>query len=237
MASKRKRTYIVGIAVAFLLPLFSFLIFTQVSKGKIKIPKHYGINFIDTFKSADGILKYDTIYKEVGDLALVNQLGQKVTLNRDLRGKILIISLFDTDDTSISKVVANNLHNLELRFQQKASEKPQQDNVGNLFQIVSISIKPQQHPINQIRIFADDHHANSDRWWILTGDSAAIYQFASNQLSLPLLHDGHLNKDALKQLVLVDTLRHIRGYFNGLEPYQLSQLADNISIVSMEKNK
>lgn len=237
MASKRKKTYLVGIAVAFLLPLFSFLIFREVSKGKIQLPKRYGISFIDTLKSADGTIVYDTIYNQLQDITLLNQLGQKCSINRDLRGKILIISLLDTHDSLVSPVIARNLHNLEKRFQLKASEKPTQDNIGNLFQMVSISIRPNQDKVPKIRAFADKYRTNSDHWWLMTGDSAAIYNYVQKQLNLPLMKAGKQNPLVLNQLVLVDTLRHIRGYYNGLDSFQMSRLADNISIISMEKNK
>lgn len=237
MASKRKKTYIVGIAVAFLLPLFSFLIFRQVSKGKIKLPVHYGISFIDTLRSNDGTLRYDTVYNEVGDLTLWNQLGKKRSLNRDLRGKILVINFFDARDAVVSPIIAGNLHSLERRFQSKASEKPTQDNIGSLFQLISISVNPLKDQVPQIRAYADKYKANSDHWWLMTGDSASIYNYALNQLNLPLMKNGKMNPAVLNQIILVDTLRHIRGYFNGLDSFQLSNLADDISIISMEKNK
>ena len=237
MASKRKKTYLIGIAVALLLPLFSFLVFQQMSKGKIQLPKHYGIAFVDTIRTEEGNIRYDTFYRETEDVSLTNQLGKQVTLNKDLRGKILVINFFDTQDTLISPIVAANMHNIEQRFQDKAYKKPKQGNVGKDFQLVSITVRPAREKVPQIRTFADEQQVNSDHWWLLTGDSAAVYSYALKQLNLPLLKDGKRNPKVLSQIVLVDTFRHIRGYFNGLDTFQLSQLADDISIISMEKRE
>lgn len=238
MDSKRKKTYIIGIAVALGLPLLMMLLFVILIKKKgIVIPKHYGIAYVDTVKLPDGKVRYDTIYKTVNDISLTNQLGKKVDLNKDLRGKILLIHFFSTTDSVTSLKVTRHLHNLEARFQTKAKEKPQQDNVGNLFKIISISVNPAQDNVSRLRAYADAHQVNGDHWWLLTGDSAGIYNYALQQLGLPILQSGELNKEALSKIILVDTFRQVRGYFNGLEPYQLSQLADDISIVSMEKPK
>lgn len=234
MASKRKKTFIIGIAVAFLLPLFSFFIFTRYTKGVIKLPKHYGILFIDTIHLEDGQVKYDTVYKETAPVTLVNQLGKQVNLNKDLRGKILVIHFTDSRDTSIRKIMVSNLQNLEYRFQEKAYKKPKQDNLSKSFQLISISLSPALDNVSSLRKFADNHHIKSDNWWLLTGDSASIFNYVEKELNVPL---AEKSAEPLRQIVLVDTFRHIRGYFDGLDTFQLKTLADDISILTMEKRK
>lgn len=234
MASKRKKTYIVGIAVAFLLPLFSFLIFSHYTKGIIKLPKHYGVQFIDTIRLENGQVRYDTVYRQTATVALVNQLGKEVDLNKDLRGKALVIHFIDSRNTNISPVMLSNLQNLEHRFQEQAYKKPKQDDLSNSFQLVSISLTPSIDNVARLRAFADSLEINSDHWWLLTGDSMEIYNYAEKELNISLAPE---RERALHQIVLVDTFRHIRGYFDGLDTFQLKTLADDISILTMEKRK
>lgn len=240
MASKRKKTYIIGIAVALVLPLFTLIIFTYYylkhGAPKLKLPSYYGILHIDTMKAGNGLVSYDTIYKIVGDVHLINQVGKSVDLNQNLRGKILVINFFDTRDSTVSTVLAKNLHDLEERFQSKAAEKPNQDDLSKLFQIVSISLDPNHDGISQIRSFADKYNAHSEHWWLLTGDSTAIYNYAINQLDMPLKGSKFDRKSILNKIILVDTFRFIRGYYNGLKTDQMVHLANDISLITMQKS-
>ncbi|HET8573381.1 MAG TPA: SCO family protein [Edaphocola sp.] len=219
----------IGIAVALLLPLFSWLLFKNISKGIVKIPKHYGISFVDTLKDKDGKLQYDTVYRSLSDISLTNQLGKMVDLNQDLRGKILVINFINTRRTDISNKMMGNLHLLQQSYQKK----------GNLdwLQFVSITVDPAKDNVPALRHYADQFEVNHDHWWLLTGDSAAIYRYGHKELALDMPLNNGAAKGPFDQVVLVDTFRHIRGYFNAVDTMELQRLADDISILTMEKQK
>lgn len=229
MASKKKYNFIIGIAVAFLLPLFSWLLFRNISKGVVKIPKHYGIDYVDTVKGKDGKLQYDTLYRPVSDISLTNQLGKAVDLNRDLRGKILVINFIDTKGSDVSNKMMGNLHLLQQSYETK----------GNLdwLQFVSITVDPVKDNALALRNYADKFGVNHDHWWLLTGDSAAIYQYAHKELALDMQPLDKEAQEPFNKVVLVDTFRHIRGYFNAVDTLELRRLADDVSILTMEKLK
>lgn len=229
MASKKKYNFIIGIAVAFLLPLFSWFLFKNLSKGVVKIPGHYGMDYVDTFKDKDGKLQYDTVYRAMPGISLTNQLGNTVDLNRDLRGKILVINFIDTKGSAVSNTMMGNLHLLQQSYEAK----------GNLdwLQFVSITVDPAKDNVLALRNYADKFGVNHDHWWLLTGDSAAIYQYAQKDLSLKLNSLNQETEEPFNKVVLVDTFRHIRGYFNAVDTLELQRLADDISILTMEKLK
>lgn len=227
MASKRNKGYIFGIAVALLLPLFSWIILRVVSKGAIQIPKHYGIELVDTITTKDGEVSYDTIYHAISNLQLTNQLGHKVALNTGLRDKILILNFFDTRNKKICPIIANNIHLLQESYEKHL----------DWIQIISITANPDSDNVSRIRAFADKYKANHDHWWLLTGDKEKIDNFAKNELHLPLNSLAEGDSSVFSQIILVDTFRNVRGYFNGLDTAQMLKLLDDVSILSMERPK
>src|ERR1044072_2158146 len=87
--------FIIGIAVAVLLPL-SFSLFFESRLGsdhRLDMPRHYIADRVDS-QVVDGKMEYDTAFHKVSDFELTNQLGDKISLNEDLAGKIIVIDFF-----------------------------------------------------------------------------------------------------------------------------------------------
>lgn len=80
---KSNYKFILGIAVAVLLPLSLYFITRQFTDGHVKLPRYYIAEGVDSMQK-DGKMVYDTQYHHVADLMLTNQLGQQVSLNKDL---------------------------------------------------------------------------------------------------------------------------------------------------------
>jgi protein SCO1/2 len=102
MSNKRSnKRFILGLAVAFLLPLSFYFIAKMLSKDKIHLPDYYGVERVDK-KDVNGKIEYDTVYHHINDITLTNQLGQLVSLNKSLAGKILVVSFFFADCPTMS---------------------------------------------------------------------------------------------------------------------------------------
>lgn len=229
MASKKKYNFIIGIAVALLLPLFSWFLFKNISKGVVKIPAHYGIERVDTLTDKDGKPLLDTVYHVVSDITMTNQLGNSVDLNRDLRGKILVVNFIKTKGIPVADTVMGNLHLLQQSYEKK----------GNLdwLQFVSLSVDPANDNVLALRNYGDKFAVNHDHWWLLTGDSSAINQYIKNDLLIEMKPEPTVANEPFAKVVLVDTFRHVRGYFDVADTIELRRLADDISILTMEKLK
>ncbi len=217
--------YIIAISIAAAVPLFIFL---GVPSGKLKIPRFYRPDKI-TKTIVKGKEVQDTVFHQVADLVLTNQLGKKVSLNKDLKGKILVVDFIFTTCPTICPRLSANMKELQKAYIKKNPE---------LVQFISISVDPERDSVQALRAYADRYNADHDRWWFLTGNKDSIFNYAKNELGL-LLNNADVPGDFVhsQQMVLIDTFRNIRGYFDGLDKRETKKIADDIYILNVEKRK
>lgn len=222
-------------AVAVLLPLCFYLVTNQMSKGKIKLPGYYNIDHVDTLRNgATTVL--DTTYHRVGALTLTNQLGEVVSIEKQLSGKMLVIDFFFTDCNAICPKLAKSM----LLLQNSFKKDPKKENtMENDIQFLSITVLPERDSVSVLRRYADRFQANHDHWWFLTGDKKTIYNFARKELGIVTGPGDGGAEDFIHsdQLVLVDKDRFIRGYYNGLNDTDVRRCADDIVLITLEKKK
>ncbi len=220
-----------GIAVAVLLPLSFYLIVNHMSKGVVVMPRYYGIEKIDSQLTGDQ--KPDTVYHKVADLVLTNQFGQKVSLNNDLKGKMLVIDFFFTTCPSICPRLSVNMKMLQTSFKK---DPKKETSLENDVQLISITVDPIRDSFQAMRAYADRYGANHDHWWFLTGDKKTIYNFARNELHLTVGPGDGSAEDFIhtEQITLLDKDRFVRGYYNGLNDTSVRKCADDIVLLTME---
>lgn len=226
---KNKRIRLIGgLAVAVLLPLSFFVVAKLLSKDELHLPDYYVVERVDTVVE-DGETYYDSVYRQVDDITLVNQLGDTVSVNKDLEGKIVVVNFFFTECPTVCPRLTSNLTLLQKAFKKN----------DTTVHIVSISVDPERDSVNVLRDYAERYKANHDHWWFLTGDRSKIYDYARNELRIVMGQGGEGAEDFVhtQKLVLLDKERHIRGYYDGLDTAALKQCADDIVWLSLEKKR
>ena len=219
--------YILGITVACLLPLSLYFIARHYSNGRIQLPAYYRIDRIEHNMDAKGKEISDTIFHQVTDLEGWNQLGEQVSLNQDLKGKVLVVDFIFTTCRSTCPMLSASMQMLQKSYTKKLPE---------WVQFVSISVDPDRDSIPALRAYANQYTKEHNTWWFMTGEREAIFNYAKNELGLILSEADepgammHSNK-----LVLIDSSRYIRGYYDGLDTLAMRQLADDIAILYLEK--
>lgn len=224
--NKNKKLF-VGLAVALVLPFSFYIIAKMLGKDKLAMPRYYNAERVDS-SIVDGKKSYDTTFHKVGDIMLQNQMGDFVSLNKDLAGKILIVEVFFTQCSSICPKLTGNMTILQKAFKKN----------DTTVHLVSISIDPKNDTVAALRAYAERYKANNDHWWFLTGNNAAIYNYVYNELKLmvkPPDNAGTEELDHTPTIVLIDKDRYIRGYYNGLDTIALKLCADDIGLLSMQK--
>jgi protein SCO1 len=233
MAAKRSnKKFFLGITVAVLLPLLFYFITNELSKNKVKMPRYYRVDRVDTVQ-AGGKVKLDTVYHHISDLELTNQFGQKVSLNKDFKGKILVIDFFFTTCPSICPKLTGNMRLLQASFRKDPKKEARLDtNV----QFISITVNPERDSFPVMRAYADRFGVNHDSWSFLTGDKRVIYNFARNELGVTTGPGDGGAEDFIHtdRFVLVDKDRFIRGYYKGTSDSEARNCADDIVLLTME---
>ncbi|WP_118973468.1 SCO family protein [Taibaiella koreensis] len=217
--------YLIGITIAAAVPLLFFFV---TPSGRLNIPAYYRPERIVS-RMEKGKVVRDTFFHQVRDLTLTNQLGQKVSLNKDLKGKVLVIDFIFTTCPSVCPRLSANMKELQKAYIKKNPE---------LVQFISISVDPERDSVPALREYANRYEADHDRWWFLTGNKDSIFNYAKNELGL-LLENADVPGDFVhsQKMILIDTARNIRGYFDGLDKTQTKKIADDIYILNVEKRK
>ncbi|MBS1777651.1 MAG: SCO family protein [Bacteroidetes bacterium] len=233
--SKKSNKFWLGIAVAVVLPLSFYVIAKVLKKDHIKMPGHYISEKIEG-KLLDGQMHYDTIFHRIPDLTFTNQLGEKVSLNTSLSGKILVVDFIFTHCPTTCPTLTENMKLLQRAFRK---DPKKETDMSNELHLLSITVDPTRDSVQALRKFADRFGVDHDHWDFLTGDKSTIYNFARHDLGLSAAAGGEGTDDFIhtEKIVLIDADRYIRGYYNGLDSLDISRCAYEISLLSMEKKR
>lgn len=196
-------------------------------------PHYYPDDIVDSVK--DGKRVTDTVWHQVANIKLRNQLGDTVSLN-DLRGRIVVADFFFTHCPSICPYLTRNMKGLQDALKMRDVTK----RIDTSFvQFLSFTVDPERDSVEQLKRYADRFGVNSDVWWMLTGPKKTIYDFALNEVKLGLQDGEGVDSNFIhtQKFVVLDKKGVVRGYYNGLDTASLSKLAEDITLLMLEKNK
>ena len=225
---------LLALGIAIFLPVVCYFVVKGVSSDVIHMPRHYYPDeIIDVVK--DGKRVNDTVWHKVANITLTNQLGDSVSLQK-LRGKIVVADFFFTHCPSICPYLTRNMKGLQDALKTKDVTK----RVDTSFvQFLSFSVDPERDSVAQLKKYADHFGVNSDVWWLLTGPKKTIYDFALNEVKLGLQDGEGVDSNFIhtEKFVVLDKKGVVRGYYNGLDTASLSRLAEDITLLMLEKEK
>ncbi len=219
--------------LAALLPLISYFVVKRYSETAVQMPRHY---FYDTVNVSvkNGKELTDTIWHTLADFSLVNQLGDSVSW-KDLKGKIVIADFFFTHCPTICPLMTRNMKRL-----QESIHNGQRvgDRTNKKIHFLSFSIDPERDSVERLKYWADRFQVNPEQWWLLSGDKKTIYDFAINEVKLGTIDGKGIDTSFIhsEKFVLIDSNRHVRGYYNGLDSVSLARLSGDIVLLTMEKD-
>lgn len=231
MKSKRNKSAFIGIAVALVLPLSFYIIAKVLGKDKLDMPVYY--RGADTIPSHEAMkMVHNGTLKPVDDLEAVNQFGDRVSLNKDLSGKMLVVHFFFTTCTSQCPQLNRNIRMLESAFRRTPMKRN-----DTMAQFISITVDPASDSVSALRAYARASGVNEDHWWFITGDKRRLYNWARTtlHLSVPAGDGGADDTIHTKTVVLLDQDHFIRGYYDGLDTAAIIRCANDMGKLAMEK--
>lgn len=141
------------------------------------------------------------------------------------KNKIVVADFFFSHCPSICPKMTNNLKAVQQEF--AGDEK---------VLINSISIDPERDSATQLKKYADHYNIDTRNWSLLTGNKKDIYKMARNSF-LIVATDGDGGPDDFihsEKLVLIDTKKRIRGYYDGTSSKEVNQLIRDIKKLKHE---
>jgi protein SCO1/2 len=222
-----------GLLIALMLPLVSYFIMKYYSDRAVVLPPKYLVDSVIT-ETVDGKQKSDTIWHQLKDFTLTNQLGRQVSW-KDVGRKIVVVDFFFTHCPTICVPMTKNMKRLQesIRNADKAGDRD-----PDFIQFLSFSIDPERDSVPRLKYWADRFQVNPENWWLLTGNKQSIYDMAIKEMKIGL-EDGHgvdTNFFHTDHFVLVDRNRIVRGYYHGIDSASLAKLSQDIIFLSLEKD-
>jgi protein SCO1 len=225
---------VLALCLAVLLPVVSYFVVKKLSHDAVTMPPRY---FVDTVinKVVDGKTTTDTVWHSVSNISLTNQLGERISLD-DLKDKIVIADFFFTRCPSICPTLTRNMKGLQDALKMK---NPRRKIDSAFVQFLSFSVDPDRDSVEALKKYADKYGVNHDSWWLLTGPKKDIYEFALNELKLGLQDGGTVDSNFIHtgKFILLDKERIVRGYYDGLDTASLSKLAEDLTLLLLEKDR
>jgi len=222
-----------AIMLALLLPLVAYFIVRDKSEKAVHMPRHYYADTVlEVVKKGKRIT--DTVWHRVGDFILTNQEGKTITWD-SLRGKIVIADLFFTRCPTICPGMTRNMKRLaeSINNGQRVG-----DRTNKLVHFLSFSIDPERDSVERLKYWADRFQVNPEQWWLLSGDKKMIYDLALREMKLGVEDGEGIDTNFIHsdKFVLIDSNRHVRGYYDGLDSVSLGHLSSDLVLLTMEKD-
>lgn len=227
----KKAFYAILLAVA--LPLLGYFFIKRFGETAIVMPPHYFMDTVIT-KTVKGKKIQDTVWQKIPDFSLVNQQGDSVSWE-DLRGKVVVADFFFTHCPTICPRLTTNM-----RWVQQSINNSRRvgDKTPEFIHFLSLSIDPERDSVPRLKQWADRFQVNPGQWWLLTGNKKEIYDLAINEMKIGVVDGEGVDTSFIHtdHFVLIDSNRHVRGYYHGLDTTSLKQLSNDIIFLSMEKD-
>jgi protein SCO1/2 len=225
---------LLALCIAILLPVASYFIVKTVSSNALNMPRrYYAEDTMDTIINGKKVT--DTVWYKLANATFTNQLGQQVQLDQ-LRGRVIIADFFFTRCPSICPTLTHNMKGLQESLKLKdATKRIDTSSV----QFLSFSVDPERDSVPVLKKYADKYGVNHDVWWMLTGPKKEVYDFALNEIKLPVQDGGQVDSLFIhtEKFVLIDKEGVIRGYYNGLDQASLAKLAEDLTLLMIERDK
>jgi protein SCO1 len=148
--------------------------------------------------------------RALADFTLTDRSGRTVT-RADLAGKFLVVN-FVHSSCSVSCSVVN----------QRMAEIQRLTTGQADVQLVSLTVDPRSDTPPVLAEFGAKFGADSNRWWLLTGDKSVLYGLIETSFLRrdPLVQDLNMPGGFIgtERIALVDPQGDTRKYFDGMKP-------------------
>ena len=172
----------------------------------------------------DSTVQYISKYHTIADFSFTNQNGKTIT-QKDYEGKIYVADFFFTTCTSICPKMTSNL----VDVQKAISNNP---NV----MLLSHTVFPEVDNVATLKAYAIEKGVDDKKWNLVTGDKKEIYAMArKSYLAVKMGKPAELyDMVHTENLVLVDTKKRVRGFYDGTKKEDIKRLIEDINFLTKE---
>lgn len=177
-------------------------------------------------KEVNGTYVADTVYPRIPAFRFVDQMGDTIT-DKDFDGKIYVADFFFTTCPTICPVMKSQM----LRVYEAYKD-------NDRVQLLSHTIDPEHDSVAVLYDYAERLQVSANTWHFVTGVKDSIYAISEYYMVSaqddPSAPGGYIHSGAF---VLIDSQKHIRGYYDGTKPEEVDQLINDIPVLLDEEKQ
>ena len=149
---------------------------------------------------------------------LLNQLGDTIT-EGEVQCDLLVVDFFFTRCATICPMLTSNMKKVQDVFAAQSGVR-----------LLSHSVTPVADSVSVLAAYGEANGVDSDRWWLLTGEKKEVYRLARQSYFAALDEgDGGLQDFVhTENIVLVDTLGRLRGFYDGTDLDEVNELVIDV---------
>jgi protein SCO1 len=218
-----KMTKAAGLIVTLVVPVVLFLFLKEFGRNEFAIP----VYFEKGVDSSNLSCNFTDQQHTIPSFELTAHTGQKID-QKVLEGNITIAEFFFTSCPTICPKMNNELIRVQEAFKDEEEIK-----------ILSFTVDPEHDTQEVLARYAEEHHANPNQWYFLTGAKKDMYELARCGYVLPV-QDGDGGVDDFvhsDRFVLVDKEKRIRGFYSGTNEEEVDRLITEIKVLQQEYDK
>lgn len=203
-----------------------YITYNQENKRNIPILNPNEVNSV----LVDSTLQQKGIGHTITPFELINQDGENVTESL-IENKIVIADFFFTTCPSICPKMSNQLKRVHDYFES-----------SDEIMILSHTVWPEVDSVSVLKDYALQYDADSNKWQFLTGSKIHLYDLARKSYFVaPSLTDTNFTHGSendfvhTENIVLVDSKKRIRGYYDGTDSEEIDNLILDIEALLLKK--
>ena len=152
---------------------------------------------------------------------LLNQLGDTITEDQ-VAGQLLVVDFFFTRCATICPMLTSNMKKVQDVF---AAEPG--------LRLLSHSVTPVADSVSVLAAYGEANGVDPDRWWLLTGEKPEVYRLARKSYFAALDEGDGGFQDFVhtENMVLVDTLGRLRGFYDGTDLDEVNRLVRDVQFL------
>ena len=218
---------VIILAGILILPGFLYYLLEKKGENRYTVLPIYGEKTLTgTFTSRMGEQIPDTLYHEISPFTLTNELGEPVhVLAADTT--LSVVCFFYTRCSSTCRHMNDEMNRVADRFKQ-----------NDLVRFYSVSVDTAFDSPEVLQEYANAYTPKEKKWDFLTSGKDDVYQIAREGFLVDAVQDTTQEEVAFfhsMSLVLVDTHRRIRGYYDANDKSAVDRLIDEINLLLVQE--
>lgn len=162
----------------------------------------------------------------IQEFEFTNQLGE-VFSTKDIENKIVVANFFFSTCLTVCPVMTRNLQAVQTEFLND-------DEVV----LISHTVDPETDTPEKLNEYGELFSIDEHKWNLVTGNKKDIYILARNSYQVVATDGDGGPNDFIhsENIMLVDTKKRLRGYYDGTEKSSIDQLIRDINKLKKELN-